>query len=208
MTSRPGDDSDHGLEPEGEDESAVHLDDEILAEAINAQPGLADEVAALRDHVAYLTERLDQLEAEDRQAAGAPAPWVVYTPPAAAGKPPHEDETPEFTVVNFVAWYNLTYTGLAGSRSRPIPDCWPQHPGLASEIATLAYAWHDAFTGRSAHPHKAQLWHHHDRTGFTDRLITQWTHPHCHDGNHKSAGAPSRPHRYRATEPTAEKEGD
>jgi hypothetical protein len=180
----------------------VGFDDELVAETINAQPGLADDVQALRDHVAWLTERVDELEGDERTRRYGPAPWVLHTPPAAAGPPPHEDEGPGFTITNFVAWYNLTYVGLPGSRSRSIPDCWPHHPGLASEIGTLAYAWHDAFTGDSAAPTKAQLWHHHDRPGFADRLTHEWTHPHCHDKAHKQAGASSRPDRHGLTSET------
>lgn len=161
---------------------------------------LEEVVHALRDHVARLEERVRDLEEPDAAIRRRePAPWVVFSPPAAAGDPLHEDGDAGFTLDNFVAWYNLTYSGLPGTRARPIPACWAHHPGLLSEIATLAYSWREAFIGRTAHPHRAQLWHQHSRPGFADRLATEWVHPHCHDGQHRPAGAASRPDRYGLT---------
>jgi hypothetical protein len=173
----------------------IPLDDELAGLVDTDQ--LADQVRALRDHVGWLTDRIHALEEQEGPATPhQPAPWVVYTPPAAAEDPRHDDEDPGFTLINFVAWYNLTYAGLPGTRARPIPGCWPHHPGLAAEIATLAYSWRDAFIGRTAHPHRAQLWHHHTRPGFAERLTHEWVHPHCHDGRHRTAGAHDRPDRY------------
>lgn len=158
---------------------------------------LEEDVRTLRERLDRLHERLRDLEESDATPLrGEPAAWVAYTPPAAAGDPGHEREGPGFTMDNFVAWYNVTYAGLPGTRARPIPACWPHHPGLLSEIATLAHSWRDAFIGRTAHPNRAQLWHQHSRPGFAERLSTEWAHPHCHDGQHRTAGAGSRPDRY------------
>lgn len=161
---------------------------------------LAATLAALTSLLDEFAERIAALESTHKARPlrlGDPAPWALYTPPAAAEHPLHSDQDPLFTLDNFVAWYNLTYVGHTGTRARPIPDCWPEHPGLASEIATLAYTWHQAFTGRDANPRDAQHWHHHTRPGFAERLTSEWIHPHCHDGRHKPTGAPARPNRHR-----------
>jgi hypothetical protein len=75
---------------------------------------------------------------------------VWFTPPAAAEDDPDTDDDPRITVNSFVAWYNVTYIGVEGSRAKPIPDCWRQHPGLAMEVANLAYSWRTANLGHSA----------------------------------------------------------
>jgi hypothetical protein len=99
-------------------------------------------------------------------------------------------------VNSFVAWYNITYVGVDGSRAKPIPGCWRQHPGLAMEVATLAYSWRAANTGNLANPREAQYWHHQSRPGFTDRLAREWVHTDCLDGEHRAAIASERADRF------------
>lgn len=101
------------------------LDDE-LAPTDDPYDELVDAIRAIRDHLQQLDDRRRELAEPDAAAKRRePAPWVVYTPPAAAGDHRHEEQDPGFTLENFVTWYNLTYTGLPGTRARPIPDCWP-----------------------------------------------------------------------------------
>ena len=132
-------------------------------------------------HIAALVEIVERLEADLRQlrndhkalaeqvtaetnaetrAKSEPAPWVWFTPPAAAEDDPDDSLDPRFTVDNFVAWHNITFVGVDGGRGRPIPECWPLHTGLAMEIATLAYTWREANIGANANARDAQQWLH------------------------------------------------
>lgn len=162
---------------------------------------LTEIVRALATTVSQISGRIDRLEkasgshgqvsdGED-QDNDAPAVWVWFDPPASV------EDHPD-TVENFVAWYNVTYVGIEGSRARPIPDCWSQHPGLAMEVASLAYSWRAANIGPSASPREAQYWHHQWRPGFTERLAREWIHADCIDGEHRATGAPEREDRFTA----------
>jgi hypothetical protein len=164
---------------------------------------LTEIVGALATTVAQLNDRIEHLDKANRSRGQSdtnnshePADWVWFTPPAAAEDEPETLEDPPFTVGNFVTWYNITYVGVEGSRTTRIPSCWRQHPGLAMEIATLAYSWRAANIGPSASPREAQYWHHQWRPGFTDRLTRQWAHTDCVDGEHRPAGAIGRTNRF------------
>lgn len=164
------------------------------------------QIKALTEIVGALASRVSQLDArvdkpapakrsdgqDDEPDSERPAAWVWFTPPEVTEN--HPD-----TVHNFVTWYNATYVGLDGSRAKPIPSCWWQHPGLAMEVATLAHSWRAANIGPSANPREAQSWHHQWRPGFTERLAREWAHPDCIDGEHRTVGAPERADRFVAT---------
>ncbi|MEB3371310.1 hypothetical protein [Saccharopolyspora mangrovi] len=175
-------------------------------EELDKQLGaLTEVVGGLAKKVNSLRERIDAPENGDTGDDGdeqddthdRPASWVVFTPPAAAEDRQHRKDghSPNWTLDNFVAWYNATYVGLAGGPATPIPECWRQHPGLAMEVATLAYSWRRANVGATANVRDAQYWHHTWRPGFAARL-TEWTHAHCLDGRHRPAGANARPDRF------------
>ncbi|MFS8102680.1 MULTISPECIES: hypothetical protein [Lentzea] len=156
---------------------------------------LTDLVEALTRKLRRLEDRVNQLVARpgpessaDEDAAAEPAPWVWFSPPAAAESDPAGDGDPRNTVDNFVAWYNVTFVGVDGSRARPIPQCWSQHPGLAMEVATLAYSWRAANVGPNATERDAQHWLHQWRPGFADRLAREWGSPDCLDGDHRDDG--------------------
>lgn len=157
---------------------------------------LTEIVGALATTVSQLSDRVEHLAKANRSSNQdkhpddrGPAAWVWFTPPAAA------EDDPRITVDNFVAWYNVTYVGIEGSRAKPIPDCWHQHPGLAMEVANLAYSWQAANIGEGS-PREAQYWHHQWRPGFADRLAREWAHADCIDGDHRPAGAAERPDRF------------
>ncbi|MBQ0928821.1 hypothetical protein [Saccharopolyspora endophytica] len=163
---------------------------------------LMELIGGLAGKVTALGRRLHALETSDTEQeedgpSDQPAPWVVFTPPAAAEQRQHafEGHTPEWTVDNWVVWFNTTYVGLPGSPTVPIPECWRDHPGLAMEVSTLAYSWRRANLGPTANVRDAQYWHHTWRPGFTARLAN-WVHPHCTDGRHRPIGAPARPTRF------------
>jgi hypothetical protein len=164
-----------------------------LTEIIGA---LATTVAQLTDRVEHLAKANRSRGQSDTNNSHEPADWVWFTPPAAAEDEPETPEDPPFTVGNFVTWYNITYVGVEGSRTTRIPSCWRQHPGLAMEIASLAYSWRAANIGPSASPREAQYWHHQWRPGFTDRLTRDWVHTDCVDGEHRPAGAIGRTNRF------------
>ncbi|MCI2421088.1 hypothetical protein MOQ72_26955 [Saccharopolyspora sp. K220] len=164
-------------------------------------------VSNLSDEIETLTARVTELEGDEtKPAKPTPAPWVWFSPPAAAEDPQHRGEglDPRFTVDNFVAWYNTIYVGAPGTTARPIPACWRDHPALPMEIATLAYSWRQANLGRTADARDAQYWHHAWRPGFAHRMVTEWTHPRCLDGDHQPSGAPPRPDRFTTQERNTE----
>jgi hypothetical protein len=115
-----------------------------------------------------------QPECDDGEAAS----WVLYPPPALTGDP-YADASA------FVDYYNTVYIGRSDGRAQRIPSCWEEHRGLAMEIANLAATWHAANTGPSANPREAQWWHHQWRPGTIDRMIRDWLHPDCLDGQHR-----------------------
>ena len=167
-----------------------------LTEIVGA---LATTVSELRDRVKHL-DKANKSRERDTSDSHEPAAWVWFSPPAAAEDNPDTTDDPQTTVGNFVTWYNITYVGIEGSRAKPIPGCWRQHPGLAMEIATLAYSWREANIGPSAKPRDAQYWHHQWRPGFIDRLNREWTHADCLDSEHRAAGAAQRPDRFTLAE--------
>ncbi|MGH3777051.1 MAG: hypothetical protein ACRDRR_15205 [Pseudonocardiaceae bacterium] len=165
-----------------------------LTEIVGALATTVSQLSDRAEHLARAHRSSDQSEQQDDRS---PAAWVWFTPPAAA------EDDPRITVENFVAWYNLTYVGVEGTRAKPIPDCWRQHPGLAMEVANLAYSWRAANLGE-ANPREAQYWHHQSRPGFTDRLTREWVHADCIDGDHRAAGAAERPDRFTLAEHSEE----
>lgn len=173
------------------------------------------QIAALTEIVGALAQNLRRLEGQVNRIArivtdtppsaeqddpAAPAAWVWFNPPAAAEDEPDGDQDPRVTVENFVTWYNQTFVGIDGSRSKPIPPCWRQHPGLAMEVATLAYNWRSANIGPSASVREAQYWLHQWRPGFAERLTRDWVYPDCLDGAHRGGGAQSREGRFTMAE--------
>ena len=103
---------------------------------------------------------------------------------------------PRGTVENFVDWYNQVFLGRDGGRAKPIPPCWRAHPGLAMEVAALAYGWRAANLGKSATVQQSLYWLHYWRPGFADRLGHDWLHPSCLDGEHLPVGASPRLDRF------------
>ena len=175
-------------------------------------PDVNQQIAALLDIVASQARSLRRLEREvgrigkkSRAEPGEhePGAWVWFSPPAAAEDDPDRENDPRWTVDNFVAWYNITFVGVDGSRARPIPPCWQEHPGLAMEVASLAYTWRAANIGPDAHPRDNQYWLHQWRPGFTDRLAREWVAPDCLDGNHRPGLLDPRPDRYTIAEQAA-----
>lgn len=122
---------------------------------------LTEIVGALATTVAQLSDRVENLARANRPRGQGdtdeghePGAWVWFSPPATAEDDPDATDA-RLALDSFVAWYNITYVGVEGSRAKPIPDCWRQHPGLAMEVATLAYSWRAANTGISANPREA-----------------------------------------------------
>lgn len=172
-----------------------------------AGPDVHRQIAALLEIVGSLESRLSRLAklvARTNNSRGddasAPAPWVWFNPPTAAGGDPHRSEDPRFTVDNFVAWFNLTYRGIDGGRAKPIPDCWREHPGLAMEVACLAHSWRSANIGPEASARDAQAWHHQWRPGFSDRLARDWVPADCLDDHHLPGGPAPRADRFTLAE--------
>lgn len=169
-----------------------------------AADGRDEQIAALIELVGTLARNLRRMEGRlaklTRGAAGngdraALAAWVWFHPPAASEDQSEAAQDPRVTVENFVTWFNATFVGVDGGQAKAIPACWAQHPGLAMEVACLAYSWRDANIGPSASSRDAQYWLHQWRPGFADRL-RDWAHVDCLEGEHRSAGAPTRPNRF------------
>jgi hypothetical protein len=145
-------------------------------------------------------ERASKDETEDDVDPNAPAPWVWFSPPAPdepeTGDEEDFEEDPQVFVTNFVAWYNVTFVGIEGGRAKAIPACWESHPGLAMEVASLAYTWRTANLGPEASIKEAQYFLHQWRPGFADRLVRDWVHTDCVDGQHQAVGARTRDNRF------------
>lgn len=151
-------------------------------------------------------ERRDKDTAEDEPDPNAPAPWVWFSPPAPDEPEDGEEdfeEDPQVFVTNFVAWYNTVFVGVESGRAKAIPGCWEAHPGLAMEVASLAFSWRAANLGPEASIKEAQYWLHQWRPGFADRLVRDWVHTDCVDGQHQATGAHTRDNRFVVNQPAA-----
>lgn len=148
---------------------------------------LTEIIGSLAEAMSRLSARVDRLAMDTRSGSDTSgdevAPWVWTHPEAPA-------DDPEAFAKAFVAFYNRTYVGVDGGRARPIPPCWKDHPGLVSEVATLAYAWRAANLGITANVRDAQYWLHQWRPAFTDRMARDWLPADCLDGHHEPSAAP------------------
>jgi hypothetical protein len=149
---------------------------------------LWDRAQVQQSEIEQLHEKIAELES-DAEKKPRLAPWLPFPAPPSAEEKQHREQTPVFTVSNFVQYYNAVYVGKGGTRAVAIPDCWPQHPGLVAELATLAYTWRAAHVGKGAKASDAQYWHDRWRAGFAERMITEWTHQQCLTEVHKPVGA-------------------
>jgi hypothetical protein len=140
---------------------------------------LTEIIGLLAEALSRLSARVDNITAEAQSRISANddelAPWVWEHPDATANDP-------ESVVESFVTFYNRTYVGIDGSRARPIPICWKDHPALVAEVATLAYSWRTANVGTTANVRDAQYWLHQWRPAFTDRLVRDWLPMDCFEG--------------------------
>lgn len=143
---------------------------------------LVEIVGTVARSVNELSGRVDRLAAGDDATSSNDelAAWVWDGPAVSEGDP-------RLTVDNFVSFYNATYVGVEGTRAKPIPSCWKQHPGLAVEVVSLAYTWRTANVGAGANIRDAQQWHHQWRPGFADRMVRDWVHADCFDGVHRDS---------------------
>ncbi|WP_447002375.1 hypothetical protein ACRAKI_21875 [Saccharothrix isguenensis] len=71
------------------------------------------------------------------------------------------------TVRRWVADYNLVH---AVSSRELIPDCWPQHPGLAHDLAVMVWVYYDSHHDRRTTPLMAGDYHLRHLPGFRSRL--------------------------------------
>ncbi|PRZ39679.1 hypothetical protein CLV47_11843 [Antricoccus suffuscus] len=79
-------------------------------------------------------------------------------------------ESLSVTLVDFVRDYNATFVV---KQAQLVPYCWPAHPGLAREIASLYSVWASAFHGSAATPGDAAYFYDRTLPGFQDR-VTMW----------------------------------
>lgn len=79
-------------------------------------------------------------------------------------------ESLSVTLVDFVCDYNTTFVVTP---AQLVPSCWPAHPALAREIASLYSSWATAFHGSKATPADAEHFYSRTLPGFADR-ITMW----------------------------------
>lgn len=178
-------------EPDGPDE-ATQSEQQQPVRSRDELDAMTEElwarVQAQQSQIEQLQEKIAELE-NDAEEKPRLAPWLPFPAPPAAEDTQHREQKPVFTVANFVHYYNAVYVGKGGTRAVAIPDCWPQHPGLVAELATLAYTWRAAHVGKGAKPSDAQYWHDRWRAGFAERMITEWTHQQCLTEAHKPVGA-------------------
>lgn len=179
----------------GQNQHGVDDRDAQIAQVTSLIRTVVQRLRSLETTVDRLS-RASSAATSENQGVGVdePAPWVWFAPPDPAGG--RQDEDPRATVENFVAWYNETFVGNEGSRAKRIPPCWHRHPGLAMEVAALAYSWRAANVGAAASVRDAQQWLHQWRPGFADRLARDWVHADCLDGEHRIIGGTPRENRF------------
>lgn len=140
---------------------------------------LRQEVARLRDTVTTQTRAIEAIDSvlaklvDAREGRLKTAPWCYHNPPPASDVD---------VLATWVAWFNLRYAPLEPGKH--IPYCWPEHGGLAAEVATLVISWHRAFNDVKASTDAAQMWHDRWLPGFFQRLHW-WAPPGCFDGEHR-----------------------
>lgn len=141
--------------------------------------GLRRELDTLRELVQSQSRAIEAIDEvlsqliDVRDGQLLPAPWCYHEPP------PAEDVD---VLPTWVAWFNLRYVPL--DPTKQIPYCWPEHGGLAAEIATLAFAWSKAFDDVKANHDAAQMWHDRWLPGFLQRMRF-WAPRECFDGAHR-----------------------
>lgn len=79
-------------------------------------------------------------------------------------------ESLSVALVDFVRDYNATFVV---KQAQLVPYCWPAHPGLAREIASLYSSWASTFHTSSATPETAAYFYDRTLPGFQDR-VTMW----------------------------------
>lgn len=95
-----------------------------------------------------------------------------------------------------VIWINSQYTW---DTTDMIPTCWPQHPHLIRELATVADQYRRSATAVDSTP--LEEWHRYTLPMFTDRMRTRYR-QHCDSGHKPSPGA-GRQHRHQNSDVAA-----
>ncbi len=140
---------------------------------------LRRELDSLRELVQSQSRAIEAIDTvlgqltDSRDGSLLPAPWCYHEPP------PAEDVD---ILETWVAWFNLRYAPL--DPTKHIPYCWPEHGGLAAEVATLAHTWIRAFDDLKANSDAAQMWHDRWLPGFLQRMRS-WAPGECFDGSHR-----------------------
>ncbi|MFE9751013.1 hypothetical protein ACFYOT_39425 [Saccharothrix saharensis] len=99
------------------------------------------------------------LDAEPAAVRRTPWTWAALSHEEAAAL--------RRTVRRWVADYNLVH---AVSSRELIPDCWPQHPGLAYDLAVMVWVYYDSHHDRRTSPLMAGDYHLRYLPGFRSRL--------------------------------------
>lgn len=88
-----------------------------------------------------------------------------------------------------VQWINHDYLWRS---SDLIPECWPQHPHIANELAALACLRVSA--GQTHQPHELEDWHRKVLPDFLDRMHQRLGEGGCRTGKHVDWPAAARHH--------------
>jgi hypothetical protein len=88
-----------------------------------------------------------------------------------------------------VAWINHDYVWRSTDL---IPDCWPQHPHIASELAVIACK--RVVAGDAHTPEQLDDWHRHVLPDFLDRIALRLGDGGCRAGKHTDWPAAGRHH--------------
>ncbi len=123
---------------------------------------------------------------ELRRVAQLPRPWDPPSCPEALQRHIWS------WLVDVAAWINEEHCWRI---ERLIPACWPAHPHIAHELATVAFLRLEA--GQSLSPEALETWHRHTLTQFLDRVAERVGATGCPPGRHTAAPAESRHAAYR-----------
>jgi hypothetical protein len=152
-------------EPDRDDTDGDDSTDDDSAESDSAEDGSPEDDSAAEDGDDAVDEGGDTADEEPESAIPPiePAPFIelmaAYRQPATAGAErlpwswptlsPGEREASATVLDAFVESYNRTW---AISDKQAVPSCWHRHPALALDLATLAWAYYQAYRDPTATP--------------------------------------------------------
>ena len=115
---------------------------QVLIEAQAALRGEVDDLTTVVDEIGVQLSAVADLLCARATSGGADINgWTSRS----ANLDLHAERLDQLT--QWLEWANATFLpARTPSRSRPVPDCWRNHPGVVEELLALHAAWVAAYT--------------------------------------------------------------